>query len=80
MSVLNPKETSTSINEIQTIVAVVDTNGNSLLDNYLSRNGDIMTGNLILEGNDTKIIFQNGSTQEVAFDEGKITQLDYLID
>ena len=75
-SVFNP---NLSTREVNNIVNVIDSNGNSLVDTYLSKNGGVVNGSLILEGINSKIIFDNGSSQSIAFDAGKSNQLDSLI-
>lgn len=58
-TIFNPKQ----VPAITNTVSVVDTNGNSLANNFLVKSGDVMYGNLIMEGNQTKIVYPNGSSQ-----------------
>jgi hypothetical protein len=74
--VFNP---NSSTGEVNNRVNVIDSNGNSLVDTYLSKNGGILNGSLILEGINSKIIFDNGTSQSIAFDAGKSNQFDSLI-
>lgn len=76
--IFNPS-TITETNKITNIVSVIDSNGNSLLNDFLSKTGDTIEGTLQIDGNDSKLIFPNGSVQEVAFDEGYVSQLDHII-
>ena len=48
MSIFNPRENEQLASQIQNIVSVIDTNGNSLINNFMLKSGDIMTGNLLL--------------------------------
>ena len=76
MSIFNSRENEQLTSQIQNIVSIIDINGNSLINNFMLKSGDVMTGNLLLQN--SNIIFDNGSVQNVAFDEGRISQLDYL--
>jgi hypothetical protein len=53
-SVFNP---NSSTREVNNIVNVIDSNGNSLVDTYLSKNGGIVNGSLILEGINSYFLF-----------------------
>ena len=79
MSVFNTKQ-STSSSSIIERINVVDSNGNSLSNNFYSKNGGSINGNIILSGDTSKIIFDNGSQQSIAFDNGKNNQLENLIE
>ena len=74
--VFNPKQ----IPSITNTVSVIDSNGNSLVNDFIRNTGDIMKGDLVLQGNGTKIIFSDGSSQNVAFDEGRIEQINHIFD
>jgi hypothetical protein len=51
MSIFNPKQiTLSDTNKITNIVSVVDKDGFSLLNDFLSKTGDAMTGTLQLNG------------------------------
>ena len=71
-TIFNPKSTAMITNT----VSVIDVNGNSLINDFIRKTGDVMEGNLIFNGNESKIVFSNGSSQSLAFDEGRIEQID----
>ena len=52
-TIFNPRQ----VPSITNTVSVVDTNGNSLANNFLVKSGDVMNGSLVLEGNLTKIVY-----------------------
>jgi hypothetical protein len=80
-NIFNPKQiTLSDTNKITNIVSVVDKDGFSLLNNFMSKTGDSMSGTLQLSGNDTKLIFPDGSIQAQAFDEGYKTETDRMIE
>ena len=74
--IFNPRQ----IPAVTNTVSVIDQNGNSLANNFVRNTGDTMNGSLILQGDGTGIVFPNGSIQNLAFDVGRVEQIEHVFD
>jgi len=74
-SVFNPNNVNVNVGD----VVVVNEDEVNLTNLFVNQSGDQMTGSLTLMGNETKIIFPDGTQQTTAFDSSRAEQLDTLI-
>ena len=72
MSIFNPNQNNNTTSSTNQFSIIVDSEGNPIGSQYLEKSGGILNGTLLLEGNETEIIYPDGTTQS----NFRVNQLD----